>query len=52
MKNIELNESVKEVKRQYFKNWREKNKDKIKGYNSKYWQKRADKIKQTNSVNE
>jgi len=36
---------VKKAKQEYFKNWRKKNKDKVKEYNSKYWKKRAEKLK-------
>ena len=36
---------VNQIKKEYYKNWRKNNKDKIKNYNSKYWEKRAEKIK-------
>lgn len=48
MSNNELNDLVKLTKKNYYKNWRLNNKDKIKQYNSKYWQKRAEKSKNTN----
>lgn len=45
MKNKGMNDIVNDVKKEYFKNWRKNNKDKIKEYNSRYWQKKADNIK-------
>lgn len=51
MRNNETNEYIKEVKKEYYKNWRAKNKDKIQGYNSKYWKKRAENIKQNKFIN-
>lgn len=33
----ELEEVVKKVKRQYYKDYREKNKDRIKEINRRYW---------------
>lgn len=47
MKNIKgLEQLIKAEKQLYFKNWREKNKDKIKNYNKNYWEKRVkNKIK-------
>ncbi len=44
MENKEKNEFVNEIKKSYYKNWRSQNKDKVKQYNSKYWNKRAQKI--------
>ena len=35
--------AVTEAKREYFKQWRANNKDKVKEYNKKYWEKRAAK---------
>lgn len=34
-------EMVKQVKREYFKNYREHNKSKIKAINKRYWERRA-----------
>lgn len=39
MKN--LDEQVKREKREYFKNWRQNNKARIKEINKRYWEKRA-----------
>lgn len=33
-----------EAKRAYFKEWRAKNKDKVKAMNKRYWAKRAERI--------
>ncbi len=33
-------EQIKQLKREYHKKWREKNKDKIKEYNERYWDKK------------
>ncbi len=45
MENKEKNDFANEIKKSYYKNWRSQNKDKVKQYNSKYWNKRAQKIK-------
>lgn len=34
-------ELVKQVRRDYQNEWRSKNKDKVKGYNQRYWEKKA-----------
>lgn len=44
MSNLE--EQVKQEKKDYFKNWRKNNKDKIKVINKRYWEKRAIKNSQ------
>lgn len=44
MENKEKNDFANEIKKSYYKNWRSQNKDKVKQYNSKYWNKRAQKI--------
>ena len=38
--NVEM---IKTEKREYFKNWRRNNKDKVKIHNDRYWEKRAAK---------
>ena len=40
--NKELSPETK-ARRQYYKIWRQKNKDKVKQYNSNFWLKKADK---------
>ncbi len=32
-----------EERRKYFREWREKNKDKVRKYNRQYWERRAEK---------
>lgn len=39
------NDYVKEVKQEYFRNWRKNNKDKVKKNNANYWKKKADLLK-------
>lgn len=38
-----LDEQIKQEKRNYFKNWRKNNKDKVRAINKRYWEKRANK---------
>lgn len=38
------NEQLIQARRDYYKNWRKKNKDKIKEYNKKFWLKQADMV--------
>lgn len=44
--SIELTDKAKQVKREYQKVWRANNKDKIKQYQAKYWNKRANEAKE------
>lgn len=37
----EKNKAAVNARRAYYKTWREKNKDKIKEYNARYWAKKA-----------
>lgn len=39
-------ELANRLKKEYYKDWRDKNKDKVKKYNATYWKKRAEKAKQ------
>lgn len=41
---MEQSKSTKELKNQYQREWRARNKDKVKGYNEKYWSKRLDEM--------
>lgn len=41
MDNKKLEELAREERLKYFKEWRAKNKDKVKASNKKYWEKRA-----------
>lgn len=36
-----MNDEAKKAKNQYMKKWRERNKDKIKAAQERYWQKKA-----------
>lgn len=40
-----MSEEAREQNRLYQKEWRAKNKEKVKQYNQCYWQKRADRVK-------
>ena len=44
------NEAV-EARRNYQNEWRRKNKHRVEEYNVKYWQKKADELKQKTDVN-
>lgn len=46
MSKPENNISTKadEARRAYFKKWRDNNRDKIKEYNTRYWEKQAEKL--------
>ncbi len=43
------NEQLIQARRDYYKNWRKNNKDKIKEYNKKFWSKQADMVVYTQS---
>ncbi len=43
METMALRERAKEERREYFRQWRAKNKDKVKKYNQCYWERRAAK---------
>lgn len=51
MEDIKENEVAREMQREYFRNWRANNRDKIKEYNSRYWKKRAEKLNSTKNTN-
>lgn len=42
----DISKLANETRKNYYKDWRKNNKDKIKKYNSNYWQKRAEKLRQ------
>ncbi len=44
MDNTTLEKKVKDARNEYFRNWRKKNKDKIKEYNNRYWEKKAKEL--------
>lgn len=37
------NKDVSEARRAYYKQWRAKNKDKVRDYNRRFWEKQAEK---------
>lgn len=39
----ELKEKAKQLQREYHREWRAKNKDRVKAINERYWQKKAQK---------
>jgi len=42
--NIKKDTSNIEARKEYYKNWRKKNKDKIKKHNETFWKKQAKKL--------
>lgn len=44
--NENISQAALELKKEYFRNWRKNNKDKVRRYNNAYWQKRALKEQQ------
>ena len=43
MKRKNIDELVIQERREYFRKWREANKDKVRAHNEAYWQRRAEK---------
>ncbi|WP_442264131.1 hypothetical protein [Tissierella sp.] len=39
--DMELSEQAKKVKREYLREWRKKNKDKVAEHQKRYWEKKA-----------
>ena len=37
----EVTEAAKEARREYRRKWYEQNRDRVKGYNAKYWERKA-----------
>lgn len=37
-------ELIKKAKNQYVREWRKKNRDKVKQYNDRYWEKKAEEL--------
>lgn len=47
MTNKEIEELIKEEKREYARNWRKENKEKVRANNQRYWKKKAlEKLKE------
>ena len=47
-----MTKEAQELSREYQREWRAKNKDKVKEYNRRYWQKRAEKLQKGCESNE
>ena len=45
-------ELIKKAKKEYFKKWRDNNKDKVKKHNETYWKKRVEKMLKEEKENE
>lgn len=43
MKQKDIEELVRQERLEYFRNWRARNKDKVKQHNKNYWEKRVKK---------
>lgn len=41
-------EAIKEAKREYYKNWRANNKDKVKAINQRFWEKKRKELEVKN----
>lgn len=51
--NATIESVIAEERKAYFKEWRAKNKDKVRQHNQNYWRKRAEqRIAASNKVNE
>ena len=51
-KQAELKEVINQLKNEYYRSWRANNKDKVKGYNKNYWERRAlEKLEGVNAKN-
>lgn len=44
MEEKTINEQARNARREYYREWRARNKDKIKASNERYWMKRARKL--------
>lgn len=51
MSNSNLEELAKQERLAYFKEWRAKNKDKVKQSNQKYWLRKAEQRKKEEGIN-
>ena len=43
MKSNDLTARAKEMQREYVREWRRKNKDKVRAYNETYWRRKAER---------
>ncbi|MBR3560930.1 MAG: hypothetical protein IKN81_05300 [Oscillospiraceae bacterium] len=44
MLQTEKSDKAREAQRQYLREWRKKNKDKVRQYNEKYWQRKGESL--------
>ena len=42
MSKTEMSEAAKQLRREYLKDWKRKNPEKVRGYEEKYWIKKAE----------
>ena len=49
MNGKDIEKKVAEAKKEYYRKWREKNRDKIKESNRRYWLKKALEMEQSNN---
>ena len=47
-----LSEEAREKQREYLREWRKRNKDKVRSYNAGYWERKADKENEKLEVGE
>ncbi|WP_294721255.1 phosphatase [uncultured Gemmiger sp.] len=47
-----MNDVVNEARREYYRQWRAKNKDKTREYAARYWAKRAERMAQEQAARE
>ena len=49
MLHTSAEEQAREIQRQYLREWRRKNKDKVRKYNEAYWKRKAQQMRVTES---
>ena len=49
MLHTSAEEQAREIQRQYLREWRRKNKDKVRKYNEAYWRRKAQQMRDTES---
>jgi len=50
MEQKQQDNAVAEVRREYYRQWRSKNPDRVKRYNEEYWKRRAEKNKEGGKI--
>ena len=51
-KENDLTEREKEARARYFREWRARNRDKVRIYNKRYWKKRAEQERKEEKTND